>query len=55
MLQASERDLPDDYNPPARLATAYKAMRRWDEALAASDRALAKAYGPRKLGMLAGY
>ena len=33
MLQASERDLPDDYNPPARLAVAYKAMKRWDEAI----------------------
>lgn len=52
MLEASERDLPDDYNPPARLAAAYKAAKRWDEALAASDRALAKAYGPRKIGIL---
>jgi tetratricopeptide (TPR) repeat protein len=52
MLTASERDLPDDYNPPARLAVAYKAMKRWDDALAASDRALKKAYGPRTLGML---
>ena len=51
MLEASERDLPDDYNPPARLAIAYRAMKRWSEALAASDRALAKAYGPRTLGM----
>jgi thioredoxin-like negative regulator of GroEL len=49
MLIASERDLPDDYNPPQRLATAYKAMKRWNDALAASDRAMAKAYGPRKL------
>ena len=52
MLEASERDLPGDYNPPARLATAYKAMKRYDDALAASDRALAKAYGPRKIGIL---
>jgi tetratricopeptide (TPR) repeat protein len=52
MLEASERDLPDDYNPPARLAFAYKAMKQYDEALAASDRALAKAYGPRKVGIL---
>ena len=52
MLEQSERDFPDDYNPPARLAVAYKAMKKWDEALAASDRALAKAYGPRKIGML---
>jgi len=52
MLEASERDLPDDYNPPARLAAAYKAMKRYDDALAASDRALSKAYGPRKLLIL---
>ena len=49
MLTASERGLPRDYNPPARLATAYKAMKRWSDALAASDRAMARAYGPRKL------
>ncbi len=52
MLEASERDLPRDYNPPARLALAYKAMGRFDDAIAASDRALAKAYGPRKVGIL---
>jgi tetratricopeptide (TPR) repeat protein len=52
VLEQSERDFPNDYNPPARLAAAYKAMKRWDEALAASDRALAKAYGPRKLLIL---
>jgi tetratricopeptide (TPR) repeat protein len=51
MLEASERDLPDDYNPPARLAVAYRAMKRWSEGLAASDRAFGKAYGPRQLGM----
>jgi tetratricopeptide (TPR) repeat protein len=51
MLEATERDLPDDYNPPARLATAFKAMKKWDEALAASDRAMAKVYGPRRLGV----
>ena len=49
MLQQSDRDLPGDYNPPARLAAAYRALKRWDEALAASDRAMALAYGPRKL------
>lgn len=51
MLEQSERDFPDDYNPPARLATAYRAMKKYDEALAASDRALAHAYGPRKIGI----
>ncbi|HKB70535.1 MAG TPA: thiol reductase thioredoxin [Thermoanaerobaculia bacterium] len=52
MLEQSEKDLPDDYNPPARLALTWKEMREWDKALAASDRALAKAYGPRRLGIL---
>ncbi|HEX2062752.1 MAG TPA: thiol reductase thioredoxin [Thermoanaerobaculia bacterium] len=52
MLEQSERDFPDDYNPPARLAWAYKAMKEYDKALAASDRALAKVYGPRKLAVL---
>ncbi len=49
MLEASARDFPADYNPPARLAAAYQAMKRWDDALAAADLALAKAYGPRQL------
>jgi tetratricopeptide (TPR) repeat protein len=49
MLEASQRDFPDDYNPPARLALAYRAMKQYDKALVASDRALAMAYGPRKL------
>jgi tetratricopeptide (TPR) repeat protein len=52
MLEQSERDFPDDYNPPARLALAYKAMKKYDEALVASDRALAHAYGPRKITIL---
>jgi tetratricopeptide (TPR) repeat protein len=51
MLEQSERDLPDDYNPPARLAIAWKAMKEYDKALAASDRALARAYGARKIGI----
>ena len=50
-LQASARDLPDDYNPPARMAVILREMGRYDEALAASDRALALAYGPRKIGI----
>jgi tetratricopeptide (TPR) repeat protein len=52
MLQASEADLPDDYNPPARLAVAYLEMKKADEALAASNRALPKVSGPRRLRVL---
>ncbi len=52
MLEQSERDFPDDYNPPARLALAYKAMKEHDQALAASDRALKHVYGPRRLTVL---
>lgn len=52
MLEQSERDFPDDYNPPARLALAHKAMKNYDKALAASDRALARVYGPRKIAVL---
>ena len=48
-LQQSEKDLPDDYNPPARQALIYREMQKYDEAIDASRRALAKAYGPRKL------
>jgi len=51
MLEESQRDFPEDYNPPARLALAYKALKDYDRALAASDRALALAYGPRKLNI----
>lgn len=51
MLEQSQRDLPNDYNPPARLALAYKEMGKYEEALAASDRALKMVYGPRKIGV----
>jgi tetratricopeptide (TPR) repeat protein len=48
-VQQSEKDLPHDYNPPARQALLYREMQRYDEAIDASRRALARAYGPRKL------
>jgi len=51
MLEQSQRDFPKDYNPPSRLSVAYKAMGKYDEALAATERALARAYGPRKIGI----
>ncbi|MDQ6802141.1 MAG: tetratricopeptide repeat protein [Acidobacteriota bacterium] len=54
MLEESERDFPTDYNPPARLGLIYRTMGRYDDALAAYDRALTRAYGPRKIGILRG-
>lgn len=53
MLTASEADFPDDYNPPARLAKVHLEMGALDLAKAAIGRALAKAYGPRRLRLLA--
>ncbi len=49
VLERSETDFPGDYNPPARLAMALREVGRHDDALAAVDRALGLAYGPRKL------
>lgn len=51
-LQQTERDLPTDYNPPARLALLYREAGRLDDALAAIDRALARVYGPRTIRLL---
>jgi tetratricopeptide (TPR) repeat protein len=51
-LEQSERDLPADYNVPARLAQLYLELGRLDDALEASRRALAKVYGPRRLRLL---
>jgi len=52
MLEQSRKDFPDDYNPCQRLASIYKEMKQWREALAASDQALARAYGPRQFLVL---
>ncbi len=55
MLEQSERDFPDDYNPPARLAKADLAVATpasRQAALAAIDRALGLVYGPRKLSLV---
>lgn len=51
-LLQTEKDLPDDYNAPARLALLYRELGKYDDALAAADRALAKVYGPRKVRVL---
>jgi tetratricopeptide (TPR) repeat protein len=52
VLEQSERDAPDDYNPPSRLAKVYLGLGRFDAALAAVRRAEAKVYGPRALRVL---
>jgi thioredoxin-like negative regulator of GroEL len=51
LLEARERALPRNFNPPHYLARVYRSLRRWDEGLAAIDRALALAYGPRRAGL----
>jgi thioredoxin-like negative regulator of GroEL len=51
-LEASEREAPNDYARSARLALAYHLAHRESEAAAAIERALVKAYGPRKLRIL---
>ncbi|HEY3444878.1 MAG TPA: tetratricopeptide repeat protein [Myxococcales bacterium] len=51
-LEQTERDLPADYNAPARLAQLYLALGRFEDAVKASDRALVKVYGPRRLRLL---
>jgi tetratricopeptide (TPR) repeat protein len=51
-IEQSEKELPGDYNPPARLANLYRMLGRLDEALAASDRALSKVQGSRRLRVL---
>ncbi|TQF14684.1 thiol reductase thioredoxin [Myxococcus llanfairpwllgwyngyllgogerychwyrndrobwllllantysiliogogogochensis] len=51
-LEQSEKDLPQDYNPPARLATLYRLLGRLDDALAANDRALARVKGSRRINVL---
>ncbi|HVR21365.1 MAG TPA: thioredoxin family protein [Polyangiaceae bacterium] len=51
-LTERERELPDDYNPPHRLASAYQALGEHENALHAIDRAIAKAWGARKARML---
>jgi tetratricopeptide (TPR) repeat protein len=49
MLENSEREFSNDYNPPARLARVYVALGRHDEARRAIERASRLVYGPRAL------
>jgi hypothetical protein len=53
MLTAREKEMPNDYNPPARLARVLLEEKRAPEAEAAVNRALAlMPQGPRKVGIL---
>jgi tetratricopeptide (TPR) repeat protein len=52
LLQESEKAVPDDYNPPYRIAVLDLELKRLDDALSANARALQLAYGPRKLRVL---
>jgi tetratricopeptide (TPR) repeat protein len=51
-LLQSERELPADFNPPARLAIAYRELGRYPEALTESQRAFERAVGPRRVRIL---
>jgi tetratricopeptide (TPR) repeat protein len=51
-LVASERDLPGEYVPATNLGVLYLALGRPADALAAADRALARAEGPRRVRVL---
>ncbi len=53
LLEKREKQLPDSFEPPARLASVLADLKRWKAALSAIDRALAHAYGPRALRYLA--
>jgi thiol-disulfide isomerase/thioredoxin len=52
LLREREKQLPHSYNPPHYLARLYRDTQRWPEGLSAIDRALAIAYGPRRIGFL---
>jgi len=50
-IERTERDLPNDYNPPRLAGQIYEDMGRLDDALAACGRAIDKAYGARKVSL----
>jgi thiol-disulfide isomerase/thioredoxin len=52
LLARREQALPDNYNPPHQLARVYRSLKRWDEAIAAIERALGRAYGPRRANLM---
>jgi len=52
MLEQTEREFPTDYVPPLSLSRVYSAVHKYDEALAASDRALARVSGAARTMVL---
>jgi tetratricopeptide (TPR) repeat protein len=52
LLTRREANVPSSYNPPHHLARVYRDAQRWEEGLSAIDRALAKAYGPRRINLM---
>jgi tetratricopeptide (TPR) repeat protein len=53
LLAQREKEMPEDYNPPARLARVFLEEKKLEEAEAAVDRALAKmTRGQRRVGIL---
>lgn len=51
-LLASERELPGEFNPPSLLGVVYLELGRAQDALAAAERALSRAEGPRRVRVL---
>jgi tetratricopeptide (TPR) repeat protein len=51
-LLASEKELPNEFVPPTNLGVLYLELGRPQDALAAADRALALAQGPRRIRVL---
>jgi len=51
-LEKSVRDLPKEYDPPARLGWIYLQAGKLDDAARWTDKALAMVYGPRKIRLL---
>ena len=49
MFMRRIEQMPDNYEPHARLGQTYFAVRDWKRALASIDKAIALAYGPRRL------
>jgi tetratricopeptide (TPR) repeat protein len=53
LLQARAAALPDNYNPPYYVARVALKLGRWELGLAAAERALTLAYGPRRANVYA--